>query len=231
MCRIIVLICMLVFILGSARNNPSLHLACNKPGLFTFTFDDGVTKNYPALLDILDQEGLKVTFFIEGQVSTSSRFLILKEAVRRGHTIGNHSWTHANLPHISPEKLDAEITKTDELIGAALSYSPAVRYMRPPYGAMNDAVCTYLTNAKYKIVLWNIETSGDWKRGSKQRTKEQLWESFTKQFAGADPRKNSYILLQHDKNMNSVNLVPDIVRLVRSRGFKIVTLAGCLTEG
>lgn len=230
-CRIILMICV-QFLFSDillAASGFNTRKTCVKPGMFTFTFDDGVTKNYPKLLEVLDKEGIKATLFIEGQVASDrARFPLLKEAYRRGHTIANHSWTHPRLVQMTRAEVDAEIKKTEDVIGSAVGYVRANKYMRPPHGEVSDALCSYLTIEGFKIVLWNIELTGDWRKGRRERSSEQLWNSFMKLFKNADPAKDSFILLQHDKSLASIELIPEVVKEVKSKGFRIVSLDECL---
>lgn len=202
---------------------------CTKPGLIALTFDDGVTKNYPELLDILDKLHVKATFFIEGQVAAApSRLPMLIDAYRRGHEVGNHTSTHPHLTKLRMEDWDREIGKTENLIESIVKYTRAKRFMRPPHGEVNDALCAYLLRHNNTIVKWNIEVVGDWRRGRTKRNRAQLWSSFVAGFTKMEPSKNSLILLQHDKSIESVRLVPDIVALAQNRGFKFVSLSECL---
>ena len=207
----------------------NVYKKCTKPGLVAMTFDDGVTKNYPVLLDILDQVDVKATFFIEGQVSVDkNRYHFLFDVYRRGHEIGNHTWAHPRLITLTEKELDSEITRTDALIHSVVGYAKVLKYMRPPYGELDTSVVNYLTLHENKIVLWNIEVIGDWRKGKTKRSRDQLWNSFLNGFKDANPDKDSYILLQHDKSIDSVTLVPNIVQVIRNKGFRIVPLDVCL---
>ncbi len=67
------------------------------------TFDDGPNATLtPKLLDLLAARHLKATFFVVGQ-NAADHPDILKRAVREGHEIGNHSWSHPNLAKMSDE--------------------------------------------------------------------------------------------------------------------------------
>lgn len=202
---------------------------CTRPGLVALTFDDGVTKNYPMLLNTLDQVGVKATFFIEGQVSADKRrYPQLVDAWHRGHDLGNHTWTHARLIKQTESQWKTELELTERLIFGVTGYAKGNKFMRPPHGEINEKLCQYITNQGNTIVLWNIELTADWQRGKKKRTTNQLWSSFERQFRTADPKKDSFIFLQHDKSLESVGLVPTIVKTIRDRGFKIVSLTECL---
>ena len=58
------------------------------------TFDDGPSEKLtPELLDILARHHIHATFFVIGK-NVVEHPEILQRAVREGHEIGNHSWTH-----------------------------------------------------------------------------------------------------------------------------------------
>lgn len=57
------------------------------------TIDDGPTGDTPALLDLLDRLDVRATFFVKGILAAAHPDWI-REIAARGHTIGNHSYTH-----------------------------------------------------------------------------------------------------------------------------------------
>ena len=57
------------------------------------TFDDGPSANTKQILDILDKENVKATFFVTGREDEES-LKLYKEITDRGHTIGMHSYSH-----------------------------------------------------------------------------------------------------------------------------------------
>src|SRR3989338_6449032 len=59
------------------------------------TFDDGPGTFTPMVLDILDQYKIKATFFMNGD-QVQIRPQIAKEVIRRGHEVGDHTWSHMN---------------------------------------------------------------------------------------------------------------------------------------
>jgi len=190
----------------------------NKPGLVTFTFDDGVSANYNQLLDILKKEDIKATFFVIGSSLMASRIPRLKRAHDEGHTIGNHTWSHTNMTHLSPELLKKEVNATSEKIESIIGVKP--KYIRPPYGDINNIVRGELAAMGYTVVLWNVDAE-DW---DLKRSDETVWKYYEDLFSKADPLKHSYIILQHDRTVRSVEMTPKIIKLVRDKGFKIVSL-------
>jgi peptidoglycan/xylan/chitin deacetylase (PgdA/CDA1 family) len=73
----------------------------------------------------------------------------------------------------------------------------------------------------YKVVYWNLDLN-DW---NVKISKASLLNSYKKAIEESDPKVKSFISLQHDMRINSVELVPDIAKMIRDQGFKIVSLA------
>ena len=88
------------------------------------TFDDGPSEKLtPELLDILAQHHIHATFFVIGK-NVVEHPEILQRAVREGHEIGNHSWSHPAFGKMRDESVRAELQKTDDAIRAAIGGSP-----------------------------------------------------------------------------------------------------------
>lgn len=84
--------------------------------VIALTFDDGPDEDFtPQILDILKKNNAKATFFVVGQ-KVGWNPEIVKRAFDEGHEIGNHTFTHINVCNNSPEKLNSEIIKTQEII-------------------------------------------------------------------------------------------------------------------
>jgi peptidoglycan/xylan/chitin deacetylase (PgdA/CDA1 family) len=196
---------------------------CKQAGMVAFTFDDGVSNNYPYLLDVLDREEIKAGFFIVGNTLYSKkRRHLLAEAHNRGHMLLNHSWSHPDFTQISFPRLMREVIHTENLLAEAsggITYS----FVRPPFGKINSKVYSRLKDMGFSIVLWNLD-SRDWET---QRSREELWAYYVGVFEKADPKKQSFLMLQHDRRIESIALIPDIARLARSKGFRVVSFAEC----
>ncbi|HEY2139420.1 MAG TPA: polysaccharide deacetylase family protein, partial [Chthoniobacterales bacterium] len=126
------------------------------------TFDDGPNPILtPKLLDLLAARHLKATFFVIGQ-NAADHPEILKRAVREGHEIGNHSWSHPNFGKMSDDAVRREIQKTDDAISAAIGKRPTL--LRPPYGSITAHEKKWIHDEfGYRIILWDVDPL-DWKR-------------------------------------------------------------------
>ncbi len=97
------------------------------------TFDDGPNPAVtPQLLNLLDRYSARATFFVIGKFARACPDLV-REISARGHSLGNHSHTHANLFLRSGAGIRDEILRCQDAVVAATRLYPP-RSMRPPYG-------------------------------------------------------------------------------------------------
>jgi peptidoglycan/xylan/chitin deacetylase (PgdA/CDA1 family) len=96
------------------------------------TFDDGPSPlTTPILLDLLARHSLYATFFVIGEKAAEYPELI-KSILDKGHTIGNHSWSHDYFLMLrSPKRIQKDIHKSQELL-KQYGVKPVV--FRPPVG-------------------------------------------------------------------------------------------------
>ena len=182
--------------------------------VIALTFDDGPGPYTAQLLDILDQHGAKATFFLIGS-KVSAQADVLRRMHSRGHQLGNHSWSHPELPKLSVDQIAGEIDRTNDAIKQATGVTPTV--MRPPYGAVNSAVLEQLRLRGMSSILWSVDTR-DWA----DRNSEIVC---SRAVAGAHP---GAIILMHDIHQTSVNAVPCILNALKQQGYSFVTVQGLL---
>ena len=181
------------------------------------TFDDGPNATLtPKLLDLLAARHLKATFFVVGQ-NAADHPEILKRAVREGHEIANHSWSHPNLGKMSDEAVRRELQKTDDAIVAAIGKRPAL--LRPPYGSITARQKKWIHEEfGYRIIIWDVDPL-DWKRpGPSVVTARILKETH----AGS-------IVLAHDIHPPTIEAMPATFDQLMKKGFKSVTVTELLS--
>ena len=140
------------------------------PRRVTLTFDNGPT---PAIteqvLEILDREGIRSTFFVIGQkLRTPASVALARDAHAAGHWIGNHTFTHSVALGDRPDADYAarEIGDTQDRIGDLSHPDKLFR----PYGnsglvgrhLLSRAAISYLLTHQFRTIIWNSVT-GDWK--------------------------------------------------------------------
>jgi hypothetical protein len=182
--------------------------------VIALTFDDGPGPHTAHLLDILDQYGAKATFFLIGS-KVSGQASIVRSIQARGHQLGNHSWSHPELPKLPVDQIAGEVDRTNEAIRQATGVTPAI--LRPPYGAVNGAILEQLRLRGMSSILWSVDTR-DWA----DRNSEIVC---SRAVAGARP---GAIILMHDIHQTSVGAVPCILSALKQQGYSFVTVQGLL---
>ena len=176
------------------------------------TFDDGPSQYTNELLDILDRYGVKATFFVTGR-NPKYNYLI-GEAYRRGHSICLHTNTH-NYSYIysSVDAYFEDLNAINEIVmNQTGSYSNVIRF---PGGSSNTVSKNYsvgimsslasMVEARgYKYYDWNV-SSGD--AGSTTLDSSQYASNVINGLGNG----STYVVLQHDTNINSIRAVPSII--------------------
>ena len=178
--------------------------------VIALTFDDGPGPYTAHLLDILDQYGAKATFFLIGS-KVSGQASVVRSIQARGHQLGNHSWSHPELPKLSVDQIAGEIDRTNEAIRQATGVKPSI--LRPPYGAVNGVVLEQLRLRNMSSILWSVDTR-DWADRNSQIV-------CSRAVAGA---RNGAVILMHDIHPTSVNAVPCILSSLKQQGYSFVTI-------
>jgi len=183
------------------------------------TFDDGPSaKLTPELLDILAAHHIHATFFVIGE-NAAVHPEILQRAVREGHEIGNHSWSHPAFAKMSDAKVRTELQKTDDAIKTALGGRPVL--MRPPYGSITPRQKRWINDEfGYRIILWDVDPL-DWKRPGPSVITSRIVK---------ETRPGS-IILSHDIHPGTIKAMPETFDQLQAKGFKFVTVSELIAMG
>ena len=179
------------------------------------TFDDGPTPGVTdRILDELKQRKLHATFFMIGQRIAAEPDLA-RRVLAEGHEIANHTFTHPNLNTLPEPQIEAEIQKTQDIMGEILHHRAA--WFRPPFGALRQNQAGLLAKRGLGIVLWNVDPS-DW---SQPGTDKIIGTILTETQPGS-------IIVCHDLHGQTAESVGPICDGLLERGFAPVTLSGLL---
>lgn len=136
------------------------------------TFDDGPNPAVtPRLLELFERHSVRATFFLIGKFARACPDLV-REISARGHLLGNHSDTHANLFFQSRAGIRDELARCQDAIAASGAAPP--RWMRPPYGYRNPFLREEAGRAGLSgVVLWS-KICWDWKPQPPERLIRRL---------------------------------------------------------
>ena len=120
------------------NDNGILDPEARRP-MIALTFDDGPGKYTDKLLDCLEENNAKATFFMLGQCVEQYPD-IPKRMKELGCELGNHSYSHPQLTSLSLDQVTDQFEKTNNLLEESTG-SPAT-VGRTPYGAQDETICT-----------------------------------------------------------------------------------------
>lgn len=160
------------------------------------TFDDGPNFETSYLLEISKNHPL--TFFVLG--ANVVRFPeMFRQQVDDGHLLGTHTWSHEFLPSLTNQQIAAQIQWSIWAMNATGGIIP--RYIRPPYGAVDNRVRAIARKFGLNVVLWSLD-SQDWKINCNEIQKSEVLD--TLKLWQAEERTG--ILLQHDLTLDAINV-------------------------
>lgn len=187
------------------------------------TFDDGPsTKSTPAILDILKEEGVKATFFVQGQ-NVSYYPDIFKRIYEEGHGIGHHSYSHDyKYLYASTNNFMNDIYKTEEAMQKVLGEDFKTNLLRLPGGAFGPKKQHYVNVAAskgYTNYNWNA-LNGD-AEGHGLPASHLL--NRLKNTVG---NQRKVIILMHDTNAkaSTVESLPGAIKYLKDKGYEFRTL-------
>jgi peptidoglycan/xylan/chitin deacetylase (PgdA/CDA1 family) len=180
------------------------------------TFDDGPWPlNTPSVLKTLAEECTTGIFFPIGKHATYYPE-ILKQVAAAGHTIGSHTWSHANLNNkkLTEQQDKDEIEKGFSAVKWALGASPAP-FFRFPALQHPPAMVTYLGTRNVGIFSCDLD-SFDFKASKPQQVIDTVMKKLDKLGKG--------IILMHDFQKHTAEALPALLRKLKDGGYKVVQM-------
>lgn len=172
------------------------------------TFDDGpIPEVTPWVLDLLDAEGVKATFFMVGD-NVRRHPDVFEEVKRRGHSYGNHTMHHLQGFKVTSMTYMRDITEADRLIDSHL--------FRPPHGIIRWRQAKAI-KSRYNIVMYDL-VSRDY---SKRLRPNQVFDN-VRRYA----RPGSIIVfhdsLKAERNMKAA--LPLAIKWLKNEGYEFDVL-------
>jgi peptidoglycan/xylan/chitin deacetylase (PgdA/CDA1 family) len=180
------------------------------------TFDDGPWQvNTPSVLKTLADQCTTGIFFPIGKHATYYPE-ILKQVAAAGHTIGSHTWSHANLNNkkLTEPQRKAEIEKGFSAVKWALGAPPAPFFRFPALQHPPEMV-TYLGERNIGIFSCDLD-SFDFKSSKSQQVVDNIFRKLDKLGKG--------IILMHDFQKHTAEALPEILRKLKAGGYKVVQM-------
>jgi peptidoglycan/xylan/chitin deacetylase (PgdA/CDA1 family) len=180
------------------------------------TFDDGPwPANTPSVLKTLADECTKAVFFPIGK-HAGYHPEILRQVAAAGHTIGAHTWSHANLnaKKINDQQAKDEIEKGFSAVKLALGAAPSPFFRFPELQHRPSAVA-YLGTRNIAIFSCDLD-SFDFRANNPDQIVQTVMTKLDKLGKG--------IILMHDFQKHTAEALPTLLRRLKAGGYKVVQM-------
>jgi peptidoglycan/xylan/chitin deacetylase (PgdA/CDA1 family) len=193
------------------------------------TFDDGPSTNTEAILAILKQYSVHVTFFVNGN-STMNGQRLYRRMLDEGHVIGNHTYTHdyASI-YSSVQAFDKDTERLSKLLEQFTGIRPTL--LRYPGGSNNKVSHQYggskimqriiakMNQENFTYTDWNVSSTD---AALPMQSKKQIISAVL----NGSRNKKEVIILMHDdaKKINTVSALSEIITGLQKMGFKFEVL-------
>lgn len=202
------------------RNLLSLPATASVRGEIAITFDDGPDPEVtPAVLDCLDHHGARASFFYSAERALAHPSLV-REILRRGHSVENHSWRHSKAFSLyGYRRTRLEVETSQSILTGICGRRP--QFFRAPAGLRNPLLDPVLARAGLRLATWT-------RRGfdTARRDPERVLRSLSRGIKAGD------ILLLHDGNAARTSaqrpvvleVLPRLLQCCAERGLRAVSL-------
>ncbi len=171
------------------------------------------------ILEILEKENVKVTFFMTGGWVESFPDDV-KAIAAAGHDLGNHSENHKQMSQLSKEECVDEIMKTHnkvkELTGREMTL------FRPPYGDYNNTLIDTLKECGYYCIQWDVD-SLDWK--------DYGVKSIIDTVVNHKHLGNGSIILCHNGAKFTAQALEELIKVLKEKGYELVPISELIHTG
>ena len=199
------------------------------------TFDDGPsTTNTPGILDVLDRYNVKATFFTLGKSIEANEEAkdILKETVKRGHAIANHTYSH-DYSYLYPNRtmnvdnILSDLEKSQNSMKSVLGQDFSTRVIRFPGGYWSWEGRTAMKEAMEQNGYYNVDWNALNKDAEgKTKNADELLQCTKDTVEALGPNADSVVLLMHDTygKEETVKALPQIIDYLQGKGFEFRTI-------
>ncbi|MFZ9857055.1 MAG: polysaccharide deacetylase family protein [Roseiflexaceae bacterium] len=193
----------------------------NRPAV-ALTLDAGAdSAPTGAMLDILAERNIKITFFLTGDWIERNPELT-QRIVADGHEVGNHSTSHPDFRGLDENGMILELQTMSDRLYAVTGTRPAP-YFRPPYGAYDERVLRIVIANGYLPIFWtldSLDSVGD------PKSADFLVDRLTNTLP--PDKRNGAILLAHCGNATTAEALPRILDFFAAQGLVVTTLSQSL---
>lgn len=181
------------------------------------TFDSSWgNDNTDKILDILDKNNAKATFFVIGRWAEDYPDET-REICKRGNEIGNHSYKHLDMTNMSQEQIKNDVKDAEDKIYSIAGVRTKV--FRCPSGSYNNSVVDAVNSMGYKCIQWNVD-SIDWREQGQKVEYDRVMSKV---------KPGSIILFHNNSKYTPYNL-DKILNNLKDDGYKFVRISDLIYD-
>lgn len=170
-------------------------------------------EDFEKIMKILDKHDIKVTFFMTGGWVEDNPDCV-KELIKKGHDLGNHSEHHYDMTTISNEEMKQELMTIHDKVKELTDYDMFL--FRPPYGAYNNAVIRMAYDNGYFPIQWSVD-SLDWK--------DYGVDSIIKTVCNHEALGPGAIILCHNGAKYTAEALDTMITNLKEQGYEFVPIS------
>lgn len=195
------------------------YQGCLTEKVVALTFDDGPNPPYTLdLLNLLDREQVKATFFLIGR-NVETYPDVAYEIARRGYLIGSHTYSHSDLLKLDNTQVASEMDQSLQVIEQATGVRPHL--LRPPHGFRDTVILEKAKERNLKVIQWSVMAE-DWKKPGIDVIADRIVHNV----------QNGSIVLLHDGDgvihggdrSQTIAATEKIIYRLKEQGYRFVTL-------
>lgn len=208
----------------------NLVFSCKRPNSFAFAIDDGDPKFAQEVMQIVRDEGIKVTFFTVGaplEDATTNLTNVYKEMLAEGHQLALHSYTHPAVEGLPDyEAIDWEYNQDIAAMEEAFDGLQST-YFRPPFGTegarMRQRLALTLGTDDPYLVMWSVDIE-DWQWAESDTPEKQL-EAFQR-----DVDKGGNLVVMHYLYDSTVSYLRQFIQIAKATGKDLMRVDQCMED-
>lgn len=200
---------------GHVRRADAEAVDCSQVKCVALTFDDGPSPFTDRLLQILNDNDAKSTFFLIGN-KVAANPAGAKRIAEAGMEVANHTSEHPNMTTIPPELISSQLTKAQDAIASATGVTPSL--FRPPGGLSNSNVLAAAKQLGLAEILWDV-VPFDWINDANTAATTYMLKTQI---------KPGSVVLFHDTYSSTVDVVYQFLPVLKANGYHPVTVSQLL---
>ena len=175
--------------------------------LVALTFDDGPSPYTDQILDVLETYRVKASFMMLG-VQVEKYGAVLPRMAALGNTLGNHSYSHAEMLDVTAEDVLWQFEAADQLIEAYAGERAKV--VRFPYGDYTKELVAAVGKPQ---IYWDVD-SLDWDSQERSAIQTEIWTQI----------QGGCIILMHDIYPETAAAVAELIPALLEAGYEPVNI-------